>query len=83
MHHWFGLALVAYLLGAAIEGITTANNLTHSVSELAAEEQERPSEPDDSTHHAWQVFAVIAVVSLLGAILWPCRLLHRSLKAKS
>lgn len=82
MHEWFGIALIAYLLGAAIEGISTANYLAHSVDELAEAEKDRPSELDDSTHHAWQVFAIITVLSLLGAILWPCRLLHRSFKAQ-
>ncbi|MEP0871846.1 hypothetical protein NDA01_18690 [Trichocoleus desertorum AS-A10] len=80
MHSWFGVALVAYLIGAAIEGITTANQLSHLVPELLKGTQEKPAEHPETPVEVLQVFLVITAVSVGGAFFWPCRLLHRSIK---
>ncbi|WP_191756739.1 hypothetical protein [Komarekiella delphini-convector] len=79
INHWLGIALVAYLIGAAIEGVSTASQLSHSAPELAKGAQNQPSDatPPSLT---WRVFAAIASVSICGAFCWPCRLLHRSIK---
>lgn len=80
MHNWVGIALVAYLIGAAIEGVNAASQLSHSLLELTDRDNNHVSEPVDPAKGKWQVFAVIAAVSLCGACLWPCRLVHRSIK---
>ena len=82
MNFWLGIALVAYLIGAVIEAVSTASQLTHSLPELTQGLQEQPRESDPPPYPLWQVFAVIASVSICGAFFWPCRLLHRSLKAQ-
>jgi hypothetical protein len=82
MNHWLDIALIAYLIGAVIEGVNAANQLSHSVPELAKGREDLPSEPTDSSQGSWQVFAAIASVSVCGAFLWPCRLIHRSIKGK-
>jgi hypothetical protein len=80
MHSWFGIALVAYLIGAAIEGISTANQLSQLIPELLKGTPEKPSEPSGLSGEVLQVFLVITAVSIGGALFWPCRLLHRSIK---
>lgn len=80
MHSWFGIALVAYLIGATIEGISTANQLSQLVPELLKGTQEESSESSGAPGDVLQVFLVIMAVSLGGALFWPCRLLHRSIK---
>jgi hypothetical protein len=80
MHSWFGIALVAYLIGAAIEGIITANQLSQSIPDLLKGTEEKPTESPESPGEVLQVFLVITAVSVGGAFFWPCRLLHRSIK---
>lgn len=80
MNSWFGIALVAYLIGAAIEGISTANQLSQLVPELLKGTAEKPAESSETPGEVLQVFLVITAVSVGGAFFWPCRLLHRSFK---
>jgi hypothetical protein len=86
MNHWLTIALTAYFIGAVIEGVNAASQLTRSVADLDAEtenaetENEEPPSSTAEPSGEWQVFAVIAGVSLCGAFLWPCRLIHRSIK---
>ncbi|MEH2194197.1 MAG: hypothetical protein V7K98_16375 [Nostoc sp.] len=80
MNHWLVIALVAYLIGAAIEGVTTASQLSHSVPELAKSTQAQSSESASETSSSWRVLAAIASVSICGAFFWPCRLIHRLMK---
>ncbi|MFN6462757.1 MAG: hypothetical protein RMZ41_013045 [Nostoc sp. DedVER02] len=80
MNHWLVIALVAYLIGAAIEGVTTASQLSRSVPELAKSTQAQSSESATETNSSWRVLAAIASVSICGAFFWPCRLFHRLMK---
>jgi predicted membrane channel-forming protein YqfA (hemolysin III family) len=80
MNHWLSIALIAYLIGAAIEGVSTARQLSHSLPELTKDRQDEPSEPTNSLHENWHIFVVIAFVSVCGACIWPCRLFHRLIK---
>ncbi len=81
MNHWLVIALVAYLIGAAIEGVSTASQLSRSVPELAkSTQQANPSESATGTNSTWRVVAAIASVSICGAFFWPCRLIHRLMK---
>ncbi|QLE55805.1 hypothetical protein [Nostoc sp. TCL26-01] len=79
-NHWLEIALVAYLIGAAIEGVSTASQLFHSMPELTKDSQKPSTDPTNPPSFSWRVVAVILSVSLCGACFWPCRLLHRSLK---
>lgn len=81
-NHWLVIALIAYLIGAAIEGVSTASQLSHSVPELAKSTQAHPSESASEPSSSWRVVAAIASVSICGAFLWPCRLFHRLIKGK-
>lgn len=81
MNHWLGIALVAYLIGAAIEGVSTASQLSHSLPELTKDQQEQPSESANRLQEKWRVFVAIASVTVCGACIWPCRLFHRLIKA--
>ncbi|MCC5619648.1 hypothetical protein LC605_32365 [Nostoc sp. CHAB 5836] len=81
MNHWLVIALVAYLIGAAIEGVSTASQLSHSVPELAKSTQAHPSESATPPSSSWRVVVAIASVSICGAFLWPCRLFHRLIKS--
>ncbi|WP_341528114.1 hypothetical protein WKK05_01820 [Nostoc sp. UHCC 0302] len=80
MNHWLGIALVAYLIGAAIEGVSAASQLSHSLPELTNSTQDQAQKSATSPNSRWRVFAAIASVSICGAFFWPCRLLHRSIK---
>lgn len=80
MNNWLGIALAAYVIGAAIEGVNAANQLSHSSLEFSDRQDDTPESPT-SPQGKWQVFAAIATVSICGAFLWPCRLIHRSFKA--
>jgi hypothetical protein len=73
MNQWLGIALVAYLMGAVIEGVATASQLFGLASELSKESHTLPSSK-------WQVFITIGSVSICAALCWPCRLVHRSIK---
>ncbi|MHC5728497.1 MAG: hypothetical protein ACYTXY_31170 [Nostoc sp.] len=80
MNHWLVIALVAYLIGAAIEGVSTASQLSNLVPEVPKSTQADPSESATGTSSSWRVVAAIASVSICGAFLWPCRLFHRLIK---
>ncbi|MBW4561619.1 MAG: hypothetical protein KME32_10780 [Mojavia pulchra JT2-VF2] len=80
MNHWLGIALVAYLIGAAIEGLSTAGQLSHSLPELTKDTEDQPSESTTPRLEDWRVFVAIGSVSICGACIWPCRLLHRLIK---
>jgi hypothetical protein len=80
INHWLGIALVAYLIGAAIEGVSTASQLSHSAPELAKDIQDQPQESTTPPGLSWRVIVAIASVSICGACCWPCRLIHRSMK---
>ncbi|MDZ8050424.1 MAG: hypothetical protein RMX68_009895 [Aulosira sp. ZfuVER01] len=79
-NHWLGIALIAYLIGAAIEGVSTAGQLSHSLPELTKDTQDQISESTNPLQEKWRVFVAIASVSICGACFWPCRLLHRLIK---
>ncbi len=80
MNHWLVIALAAYLIGAAIEGVSTASQLSHSLPELVKNTQVQSSESATPPSSSWRVVTAIALVSICGAFLWPCRLLHRLIK---
>jgi hypothetical protein len=82
INHWLGIALVAYLIGAAVEGISTASQLSDSLPELTKDTQSQPSESANQLQENWRVFVAIASVSVCGACIWPCRLFHRLIKGK-
>ncbi|MBD2680127.1 MULTISPECIES: hypothetical protein [Nostoc] len=82
MNHWLIIALVAYLIGAAIEGVSTASQLSDSVPELVKSTQTQSLESDNSRNLNKRVVAVIVSVSICGAFFWPCRLFHRFIKGK-
>jgi hypothetical protein len=79
MNTWLVVALVAYTLGALIEGSSAAHQLLHSVSSSTAESSGDENCPGQ---RSWRVLVAITTVSLCGAIFWPCRLLHRTLKSE-
>lgn len=78
MDKWLSMALATYLVGAIIEGISAAKQLSHSY--FASSDQDGNSEPTDQSVAGWKVFTAIAMVSICGGFSWPCRLIHRSLK---
>ncbi|CEJ43380.1 hypothetical protein [Umezakia ovalisporum] len=80
MNHWLGIALGAYLIGAAIEGVTTASQLSRSVQELVQGKQEQSSKSDTLPHSNWQILTTITSLSICAGFCWPCRLFHRSIK---
>ncbi len=82
MNHWLIIALVAYLIGAAIEGVSTASQLSDSAPELVKNTQTQSLESDNSPNLSWRLVAVIVLVSICGAFFWPCRLFHRLIKGK-
>ncbi len=81
MNLWLSIALVAYLVGGLVEGVTAARQLTHSAPELAQQAQDLST---DSTEPVagWRLMTAIAAVSICGAFSWPCRLIHRSIKGE-
>ncbi|MCY7390373.1 MAG: hypothetical protein LH647_02380 [Leptolyngbyaceae cyanobacterium CAN_BIN12] len=79
MNHWLSIALLAYFLGAVIEGINAASQLPPSAFE-SPPSNDLPSKSDQPLTKHWHRVAAIASVSLCGAVLWPCRLIHRALK---
>lgn len=78
MNHWLSIALGAYFFGAVIEGINAASQLPPSAFDPPNDDFS--SKPDEPLTKHWHRVAAIASVSICGAFLWPCRLLHRSLK---
>ncbi|XGV97240.1 MAG: hypothetical protein ACAF41_31520 [Leptolyngbya sp. BL-A-14] len=81
MNNWLGIALVAYSIGAAVEGVHAASQLSHSSLDLNDRAEPNASDTADPSSAKWQRWTAIAAVSLCGACLWPCRLIHRSIKA--
>lgn len=81
MHHWLGIAVAAYAIGAAIEGVHAASQLSHSSLNATDHADSHASDTGEQPEGKWQTFTAIAAVSLCGACLWPCRLIHRSLKS--
>ncbi len=78
MNPWLTIALGAYFLGAIIEGIHAASQLPPSAFDSPSDHL--PFKSDEPLiKHRHKIIA-IASVSICGAFLWPCRLLHRSLK---
>ena len=65
MNHWLVIALVAYLIGAAIEGVSTASQLSHLVPELPKSTQAHSSESATGPSSSWRVVAAIASVRYL------------------
>ena len=80
MNNWLGIALAAYMIGAAIEGVNAASQLSHSSLDLTDRAEPNAPKSADSPEQRWQVFTAIVAVSVCGACLWPCRLIHRSIK---
>ncbi len=80
MSNWLGIALVAYLIGAAIEGVSTVSQLSRSFQELAQDKQNQSLESDTPPSSNRQILTTIASVSICAAFCWPCRLVHRSIK---
>ncbi|MEX0271829.1 hypothetical protein AB3R30_22145 [Leptolyngbyaceae cyanobacterium UHCC 1019] len=78
MNHWLSIALGAYSIGAVIEGINAVSHLPPSA--FNPPNTEVPSKSTEPLTKHWHKIAAIASVSICGAVLWPCRLLHRALK---
>lgn len=80
MYDWLTIALVAYLIGALIEGIITVRQLSRSLPELVKSAEDETPEPASPPRSNWSALVIISAVSVVGAFSWPCRLIHRSLK---
>lgn len=80
MHNWLEVALLAYAIGASIEGVNTARHLSHALPEIVKSAEDDSKESAALPRGNRLVLAMIAVVSVAGAFSWPCRLIHRSLK---
>lgn len=80
MHNWLGVAVVAYLLGALIEGVSMIRELSQALPELLESAENDPSHPAESPRRHGGLLAVVTVVSITGAFCWPCRLIHRLMK---
>lgn len=81
MNNWLGIAVAAYVIGAAIEGVHAASQLSHFSLDSTDRAEPHTSDSADPPPGRWQTFVAIATVSFCGACLWPCRLIHRSMKA--
>lgn len=75
------IALVAYLVGASVEGVNTFMQLHHSLSELVKGEAGEAPKADELPEKSRLALGIILAVSIAGAFSWPCRLIHRSMKA--
>ncbi len=80
MSHWFSIALIAYLIGALIEGVYTANQLAHSMTDKTEGTNHLPQDSVEPSNSHWHVFVAVASVSICGAFFWPCRLIHGAIK---
>lgn len=80
MYYWLEVALVAYLIGALIEGVITITQLSRSLPELVKSAEDETSESASPPRDNWLVLGIIVAVSIAGAFSWPCRLIHRSMK---
>ncbi len=78
MNHWLGIALTAYLLGALIEGVYAANQLSRSIPEPDNGPENLAEE--DKASGKRHFFIAMTTVSICGAFFWPCRLIHGFLK---
>lgn len=81
MPEFIEIALVAYLIGALIEGVNTVTQLYNSLPDLVKGAEEQSSESAEPPKNNGFVLAIIVAVSIAGAFSWPCRLIHRSMKA--
>ncbi len=77
MNNWLGIALMAYLVGATIEGLAAASELSRSSLNI----DRIHNDADSASSGKWQVLTAITTVSICGGMLWPCRLFHRALKS--
>ena len=75
------IALVAYLIGSSIEGVNTYKHLSHSFPELVKEAEADSQESAEPLRKHGLVLVIITGVSIAGGFSWPCRLIHRSMKA--
>lgn len=80
MSDWLRIALVAYLVGALIEGLATFKQLSYSIPALVKSIEDETPQPISQSRFNWLVLAIIVAVSIAGALSWPCRLIHRSIK---
>lgn len=80
MHDWLEIALVAYLIGASIEGVSTVKQLSHSIPKLVKGAEDDSKESSPKPRKNGLVLAIVTAVSIAGAFSWPCRLIHRSMK---
>lgn len=75
------IALLAYLIGALIEGVNTVSQLYHSLPGLIKGAEDDSSESAEPPKNNRFILAIIVAFSIAGAFSWPCRLIHRSMKA--
>jgi hypothetical protein len=80
MNIWLSIALLAYFLGAMIEGINAASQLSSSAFDPPSTSDHQSPQSPEPLIKRWHKIAAIASVSICGAFLWPCRLLHRTFK---
>ena len=80
MYDWLRIALGAYLIGALIEGVITAAQLSRSLPEIVKSAEDETPDPASPPTSNWSVLVIVIAVSVAGAFSWPCRLIHRSLK---
>jgi hypothetical protein len=82
MNSWLAIAFVAYLVGAVIEGVGTASCLSQSAAAPTEDSEASANHPNEPPPIAWKFAVAVTTVSLCGALFWPCRLVHRSLKSQ-
>ena len=57
MYDWLTIALMAYLLGALIEGMITVRQLSRSLPELVKSAEDETPEPASPPRSNWSVFS--------------------------
>jgi hypothetical protein len=80
MNHWLGIALIAYSIGALIEGIHASNQLIDSLSKTANGAEHPVKHATEPQEPFWHMFTAIVTVSICGAFFWPFRLVHGLIK---